>query len=118
MTDAALIDWTQFEMIRTECAEEIGSIFADFIAEAPSQLLVLREALAQGDAAAFGRMAHQWKGSSATFGMTAFAARLQGFEHAGKKGSLPPEADLDAAQALFAASLDALYARHPELKTA
>jgi len=118
MTDDALIDWTQFEMIRTECAEEIGSIFADFVAEAPSQLLALREALAQGNAAALGRMAHQWKGSSATFGMTAFAARLQEFEQAGKAGALPPAADLDAAQALFAATLDALYARHPELKAA
>jgi HPt (histidine-containing phosphotransfer) domain-containing protein len=116
MTEAALIDWTQFEMIRTECAEEIGSIFADFIAEAPAQLAALREALAQGNAAAFGRLAHQWKGSSATFGMAAFAARLQEFEQAGKAGFLPPAADLDAAQAVYAASLDALYARHSELK--
>jgi len=109
-----VIDGAQLDVICQECGPEIVSIFTDFIADFPGYFSQLQESAAQADALRVGRLAHQIKGSCATFGMIRFTERLREIEQAAASGHLPSPEKLTAAQALFEESVRQVRARHPE----
>jgi HPt (histidine-containing phosphotransfer) domain-containing protein len=106
MSDMGIIDWKQLALIREECGpEEAASILAELISELPPLFTGLRTAHAAFDAAETVRLAHQIKGSCATFGLARFAEHLHQIEGAAQAGQLPSPADLDALESLAAESL-------------
>ena len=74
--------------------EAADEIMAEYAADAPRQVVALREALEAGDADATRRHAHTLKGASANVGAEALRAAAYEVEKAGADG------DLDAAREL------------------
>ena len=68
--------------------EFFAEIIDDFVADAPVQLEVLREAASSGDATRATRAAHTLKGNSRTFGAVALASLSQDAEAAAAAGDL------------------------------
>jgi len=114
MGEESLIDVAQLDTICEECGPEIVSIFTDFIADFPGYFTQLQESAARADAWRVGRLAHQIKGSCATFGMIRFTERLREMEQAAANKQLPSPEALTAAKDLFDESVRQVHAHHPE----
>ncbi len=75
---------TTYNALREATGDEfVRELVQTFLDDAPSLLVALRAAAAQGDAAAFRRAAHTIKSNSSTFGATALAAQARELEHSG-----------------------------------
>jgi len=68
--------------------EFLAELIDDFLADAPTQLDLLREAATSGDATDAKRAAHTLKGNSRTFGARGLASLCQEAETAAGKGDL------------------------------
>ncbi|MFQ5848530.1 MAG: Hpt domain-containing protein, partial [Candidatus Methylomirabilales bacterium] len=76
-----------------EAQEEDGADFLtelidQFLQDAPSQLGVMREAIAKGDAQTLAREAHRLKGGCGVWGARLMAARCRDLEGQGRAGSV------------------------------
>jgi HPt (histidine-containing phosphotransfer) domain-containing protein len=69
-------------------AEFIAELLGDFVSQTPALIEQITTALAQGDAAAVGKVAHTLKGSARAIGADEFAAIAFELEQAGKQGDL------------------------------
>ena len=69
-------------------ADFIVELIDTFNIETEGLITQLRKALDAGDAAAFGRLAHSIKSSSASLGALAFSQQARQLEMMGKSGSL------------------------------
>ena len=69
-------------------AEFMVELIDTFSIETEGLITQLQGALAAGDAAAFGRLAHSIKSSSASLGALAFSQQARELEMLGKSGSL------------------------------
>ena len=114
MGEESVIDEVQLDMICEECGPDIVPIFTDFIADFPGYFSQLQESAALADAWRVGRLAHQIKGSCATFGMIRFTERLREMELEAGSGHLPSPEELTAARGLFEESVRQVCARRPE----
>jgi HPt (histidine-containing phosphotransfer) domain-containing protein len=99
------IDTATFEELKaTAGADFVRELVDTFLSDAPEMLKGLRQALEDGDAERFRRVAHTLKSNSNTFGAAALAALARNLE----LGGLGPVRDASGA-ALD--QLDAEYAR-------
>jgi HPt (histidine-containing phosphotransfer) domain-containing protein len=69
-------------------AEFIAELLGDFVSQTPALIEQITTALAQGDAATVGKVAHTLKGSARAIGADEFAAIAFELEQAGKQGNL------------------------------
>ena len=69
-------------------AEFIAELLGDFVSQTPALIEQITTALAQGDAATVGKVAHALKGSARAVGADEFAAIAFELEQAGKQGNL------------------------------
>jgi FOG: HPt domain len=69
-------------------AEFIAELLGDFVSQTPALIEQITTALAQGDAATVGKVAHTLKGSARAIGADEFAAIAFELEQAGKQGDL------------------------------
>jgi CheY-like chemotaxis protein len=83
-------------------AETLRYVIRTFLEATPGLLTVLRDAAAQGDAAAIQRAAHTLKGSSATLGALGLSGRCEELERFGRTG------DVQVARSMVAV-VEALY---------
>jgi signal transduction histidine kinase/DNA-binding response OmpR family regulator len=83
-----LIDWEHLEEITGGDVEFQVELFQEFIAQMPTLLSQLESALALGDAATFGRVAHTLKGSARSIGADPLAEDAYKLEQMGKAGDL------------------------------
>ncbi|HZX43166.1 MAG TPA: response regulator, partial [Myxococcaceae bacterium] len=83
-------------------AETLRYVIRTFLEATPGLLTVLRDAAAQGDAAAIQRAAHTLKGSSATLGAIGLSGRCEELERFGRTG------DVQVARSIVAV-VEALY---------
>ena len=93
----------------TDLARELAEIF---LADAPSQLAALRDAIDAGDADRLRRAAHTLKGSVGVFGAVALQTLAEQMEQAGRAGDLPAAGalagDLDREAGALTALLETL----------
>ena len=68
--------------------EFIAELLGDFVSQTPALMEQIATALAQGDAATVGRVAHALKGSARAIGADELAAIAFELEQAGKQGNL------------------------------
>jgi HPt (histidine-containing phosphotransfer) domain-containing protein len=68
--------------------EFIAELLGDFVSQTPALIEQITTALAQGDAATVGKVAHALKGSARAVGADEFAAIAFELEQAGKQGDL------------------------------
>jgi HPt (histidine-containing phosphotransfer) domain-containing protein len=73
--------------------EFIAELLGDFVSQTPALIEQITTALAQGDAATVGRVAHALKGSARAVGADEFAAIAFELEQAGKQGNLTDAPD-------------------------
>ncbi|MBK8003425.1 MAG: Hpt domain-containing protein [Gemmatimonadetes bacterium] len=87
-----------------------------FFAEVPQRLTILRDGLAQGNAAEVARVAHLLKGSAGNIGAARTAALAGRLEKAARGGQLgegaPVFAELEHELPRFRAALDLYLATH------
>ena len=81
-------DYAQLDAITGGDAEFEREVLDEYLASAPKDIEKLRNAIANGNAAAASGCAHALKGASATIGAKGFAAIALEIEHAGKKNDL------------------------------
>ena len=74
-------------------AEFIAELLGDFVSQTPALMEQIATALAQGDAATVGRVAHALKGSARAIGADELAAIAFELEQAGKQGNLTDAPD-------------------------
>ena len=85
----AIIDRDTFDDLKEMMgADFVGEIIATYNEETAALVEQLRQALADQDAATFGRCAHSIKSSSASLGALAFAEQARELELMGKAGDL------------------------------
>ncbi|MDW8051974.1 MAG: Hpt domain-containing protein [Armatimonadota bacterium] len=68
--------------------EFLAELLSDFLAQTPALLSQIEAAIASGDAATLGKVAHALKGSARSVGADEFAAIAFELEQAGKQGDL------------------------------
>jgi HPt (histidine-containing phosphotransfer) domain-containing protein len=97
------IDTNTIEELRESVGGDAAflvELIDEFLADAPTQLEALREAVTAGDAERAQRSAHTLKGTSRTFGATDLAALCQEAEAAAASGQLdgllPRVGEIDA----------------------
>jgi HPt (histidine-containing phosphotransfer) domain-containing protein len=73
-------------------AEFIAELLGDFVSQTPALMEQITTALAQGDAATVGKVAHALKGSARAIGADELAAIAFELEQAGKQGDLTERA--------------------------
>lgn len=83
-----LIDWEQVDMLADTFGEEFVMIYGEFLIEIPRLFEAWTAALANGDAVAVAKIAHQAKGAAANFGFAGLASVSNTAEMEGKAGSL------------------------------
>jgi CheY-like chemotaxis protein/HPt (histidine-containing phosphotransfer) domain-containing protein len=102
-------------------ADTARLVLAGFLEDAPRQLVLLREAIAQGALPVATRQAHTLKGAAATVGAAALSGVASELEQAGRRGDLAQLASLlPALEAQFAQLQIELYATdwaHPQTTT-
>lgn len=85
----SVIDPVVFETLKESAGQDfIGELIQTYLADAPQQIVKLREALAQNNADTFRRTAHSIKSSSANFGARRVVELALALELAGKAGAL------------------------------
>lgn len=72
----------------------VREVLTVFLADAPTRLAAIDDAIRAGDAQAIHRTAHTLKGAAGSIGATALQARCRELEEAGKEGTLDRAADL------------------------
>ncbi len=82
------IDFEQFDSIIDGGDEEAIEIFDDFCAATVNMLDEMRGHAERSEIESFGDLAHQLKGSLATFGLAALSQKLGTFEKVAQSGSL------------------------------
>lgn len=82
------IDWEQLDMIADGFAPDFVEIYHEYLAEMPSLLSKLRQAVLAEDAPIAARLAHQIKGSSANFGFIGVSHPAAELEQEAKEGLL------------------------------
>jgi HPt (histidine-containing phosphotransfer) domain-containing protein len=89
MNTQAIIDQRTFDDLKDVMgADFIVELVDTYTLETEGLIKQLQGALAAGDAAAFGRLAHSIKSSSASLGALAFSKQARELEMLGKSGSL------------------------------
>ncbi len=69
----ALVDFSQFDVIVPGPDSPCVALFHEYLQQVPDAIAAIRDAAAQNDADAVASKAHQFKGSSATFGLIRFS---------------------------------------------
>jgi len=82
------INWEHLEEITGGDVEFQVELFQEFMGQMPALLSQLETALASGDAATFGRVAHTIKGSARSIGADPLAEEAYALEQMGKSGDL------------------------------
>lgn len=88
MSDSALIDWEQLDMIADGFTPDFVEIYVEYIAEIPLLLRDLGQKIAANDPVNAAKVAHQIKGSSANFGFIGVSHPVAKIEAEAKAGSL------------------------------
>jgi HPt (histidine-containing phosphotransfer) domain-containing protein len=90
-----VLDPAALGRLRESVGDELVSELVDlFLADAPTQLGALREAVESGDAETARRAAHTLKSNGATFGADGFSERCRLLEDCAKAGDLEHAGDL------------------------
>ena len=79
-------------------AEFVADLVRTYLADGPTHLAAIADAVAADDAAALVRPAHTLKSSSATVGAMRISARARRIEMAARAGSIDDDTRSDAAQ--------------------
>lgn len=90
------IDWEQLHMIADGFAPDFVEIYREYLAEIPTLLANLRQAVVAEDASMTARLAHQIKGSSLNFGFVGVSQPTATLEQEAKEGSLERGGELVA----------------------
>lgn len=97
-TTCTTVDSTILEGYRALQGENEPDIVTElidmFLADLPSRVAVLRQAVEAGDTASARRAAHALKGAAATLGATALAGMCDYIESTTRAGSVAPAAEL------------------------
>ena len=84
MSDSALIDWEQLEMIFGEddedFDEDMAELFQEFVEDGVERFGILKAASFEADKDMLGKESHKLKGSSSNFGFSRVASELGNIE--------------------------------------
>lgn len=81
------IDWDHFEMVIDDGDEESMDIYYEFCKSIPELINQMHTASQETDWQRFTSLAHQTKGTLATFGLIRLSERVAEFEQMGKEGA-------------------------------
>ena len=94
MNDQPHLDDEALAELQDVMEDEFGVLIRTYLADSRSRLSSLGQALADGDADAFARTAHSFKGSCINIGAPRLGALCQEAEQLGKNGDLAPAPSL------------------------
>jgi len=119
-TDTPPLDLTALESFRQARGDNADATIAElidcYLADAPPSFQTIREAIANGNSAEFGRSAHSLKASSAFLGAVKLGELFQSLENAAQRSSLEQSAIVFAqVESEYQRVESALRALHPTL---
>ena len=121
MSDSALIDWEQLEMIFGEddedFDEDMAELFQEFVEDGVERFGMLKAASFDAEKDMLGKESHKLKGSSSTFGFARVASELAKIEdHMASLTYEAFQASLLEAEKAFAASTEEVKNKYSALQ--